>query len=497
MRLDAARSAGWTLIEAGAAQTLLLVTFLILARLLTPADYGLMAFATTFLSVPQFILSNGLIPVIINKESLSDDDLSTAFWTSLGLGGALMLVVLVCAGPLATVLGNPSLAPVLRWSSIQFLFMALGNVPSALYQRRLQFRVFALRSVVSFIGGGGVGIALALQGQGVWSLVANLLVQSMIAGTMLWAGLGWVPRLRFSMASFAEMQQNIRHTVAGNILASVTTRIDMLIIGAFSAELLGYYYFVQRLLLTISVGTYVPIGNVALPVLSRLRDDDARLSDSFSFMLWAAQVLWMPIVAGLGAIAPVMVPAVFGAAWVPSIPLMQILSLTAFTTCLYQFTYPVLLTKDRAALYPRLTVAQLIITAVPLLVATRFGLLATGWAYVAASVLTAFVHIAVLRSVLRASAHDLLRRSASVCLATLVMGLSVLLLGGALGGVSPWLAMAVEVGGGAVVFVGALFVVSLSDVLRLTATVLQLAPSRLVARVPRWVVAMAGVRAIG
>ena len=120
MRLDAARSAGWTLIEAGAAQTLLLVTFLILARLLTPADYGLMAFATTFLSVPQFILSNGLIPVIINKENLSDDDLSTAFWTSLGLGGALMLVVLVCAGPLARVLGNPSLAPVMRWASIQF-----------------------------------------------------------------------------------------------------------------------------------------------------------------------------------------------------------------------------------------------------------------------------------------------------------------------------------------------------------------------------------------
>ena len=497
MRLEAAKSAGWTLIEAASAQSLLLVTFLILARLLTPAEYGLMAFATTFLSVPQFILSNGLIPVIIDKENLSDDDLSTAFWTSLGLGCALMLIVLVCAGPLATVLGNPSLAPVLRWSSIQFVFMALGNVPSALYQRRLQFRVFALRSVVSFIGGGGVGIYLALQGEGVWSLVANLLVQSMIAGTMLWAGLGWVPRLRFSRASFAEMQRNIRHTVAGNILASVTTRIDMLIIGTFSAELLGYYYFVQRLLLTISVGTYVPIGNVSLPLLSRLRDDDARLRDSFSFLLWAAQVLWMPIVAGLGALAPVMVPAVFGPAWAPSIPLMQILSLTAFTTCLYQFTYPVLLTKDRAGLYPRLTVAQLLITATLLLAATRFGLLAIGWAYVAASVLTAVVHIAVLRSVLRASVHGLLRRSASVCMAVVVMGLSVVLLGRALSQVSPWLAMAVEIGCGAVVFVGTLFVVSHADSLRLTATVLQLAPSRVVALVPRWLVAMTEARELG
>lgn len=497
MRLEAAKSAGWTLMEAASAQSLLLLTFLILARLLTPADYGLMAFATTFLSVPQFILSNGLIPVIIDKENLSDDDLSTAFWTSLGLGCALTLMVLVCAGPLATVLGNPSLTPVLQWSSIQFIFMALGNVPSALYQRRLQFRVFALRSVVSFIGGGGIGIYLALQGQGVWSLVANLLVQSAIAGTMLWAGLGWVPRLRFSRASFAEMQRNIRHTVAGNILASVTTRIDMLIIGAFSAELLGYYYFVQRLLLTISVGTYVPIGNVSLPLLSRLRGDDARLRDSFSFMLWAAQVLWMPIVAGLGALAPQIVPAVFGSAWTPSIPLMQILSLTAFTTCLYQFTYPVLLIKDQAGLYPRLIAAQLLITTVLLLAATRFGLLTIGWAYVAASVLTAGVHIAVLRFVLHASVHSLLRRSASVCMAVIIMGFGVVLLGRALSHVSLWLAMAVEIGCGVVLFVSALFIVSHTDFLRLTATVLQLAPARVVALAPRWLIARTKARGFG
>lgn len=495
MKLAAAKSAGWTLIEAASAQSLLLVTFLVLARLLTPADYGLMAFATTIISVPQFILSNGLIPVLVSKADLSDDDISTGFWVSLGLGCLLTLLVLVCAGPIAAAVGNPLLGPVLRWSSLQFIFMALGNVPTALYQRRLQFRVFALRSVVSFIGGGGVGITLALHGEGVWSLVANLLVQSIIAGTMLWAGLGWHPRLRFSRASFGEMQRNIRHTIAGNILASVTARIDMLIIGAVNAEMLGYYYFVQRLLLTISVGTTVPISNVALPVLSKLRGDDEQLTDKVSFLLWTAQVLWMPIVAGLGAVAPVLVPNVFGAAWTPSAPLMQIIALTAFTACLYQFTYPVLLTKDRANLYPRLTMAQLVITAGLLLAASQIGLLAIGWAYVAASALTAAMHVLVLRHVLGASAPQLLRRSASVGVATVCMVLGVVALGRALDGASPWLTIALEIGCGALVFVAAMLVVSRADSLRLVATVLQLAPSRIVALVPRRLIVMTGARA--
>lgn len=497
VRAAAAKSAGWTLIEAASAQSLLLITFLILARLLTPNDYGLMAFATTVLIVPQFILSNGLIPVIINKQDLTDDDLSTAFWTSLGLGSALTMSVLIAAGPLAKLLNNPELAPVLRWSSLQFLFMALGNVPSALYQRRLQFRVFALRSVVSFIGGGGVGIYLALQGEGVWSLVANLVIQAMIAGTMLWPGLGWRPRFRFSRASFADMRENIRHTVTGNILASFTSRIDMLIIGALAPGLLGYYYFVLRLILTITVGTYVPIVNVSLPVLSKLRGDDAKLRDGVSFMLWAAQVLWMPLVAGLGAVAALAVPNVFGPAWSASVPLMQIISLTAFTTCLSQFTYQVLLIKDRTGIYPRLTIGQLIITAVFLATATRFGLIAIGWAYVAASALTALLHILVLRHVLHATIRSLLARSVSVGLATVAMVLTILLLGRMLGGVSPWAKMILEIMGGAAIFPVALLLFSRDDVARLIATILQLAPARFVARIPRRLIALTEARAPG
>lgn len=475
MRVEAARSVGWTFIEASSAQTILLVIFLILARLLTPAEYGLMALATTVLGVPQFILSNGLIPVIINRESLSDDELSTAFWTSVGIGAFLTLLIVVCAAPLAWLLHNPDLAPILRWSSLSFLFMALGNVPSALYQRRLQYRVFAIRSVTSFLGGGAVGITMALQGYGVWSLVGNLLVQSAISGTVLWIGAGWLPRLNFDLKLFNQMRENLSHTVAGNFLTSLTTRVDMLIIGWFSSEFLGYYYFVQRLLLTISVGTYVPIGNVLLPVLTRARNDVVGLRESFVFMLWTAQVLWMPVVAGLGAIAPVMVPNVFGANWTGAVPLLQIVSLTALTTCLYQFTYSILLTAGRARIYPFLTLAQLFLTSGLLMLAVRSGLEAVGWAYVAASLATAIIHLSAVHVVLGIAFGEMIMRSGSVVAATVAMVLAVVWVGREMQALSFWIILPSQVALGALVYVGVLFAIARSDTNRLTSMVISLA----------------------
>jgi PST family polysaccharide transporter len=463
------------LIEASSAQTLLLVIFLILTRLLTPADYGLMALATTVLSVPQFILSNGIIPVIIHRESLSDDDLSTAFWSSLGIGAALTVLVVLCAEPIAWLLRNPGLTPVLRWTAIPLVFMAIGNVPSALYQRRFQYGVFAIRSLVSFFFGGVVGIVMALHGAGVWSLVGNLVVQNVVSGTILWPGLGWYPRFLFNRASFIEMRDNIGHTVAGNFLASVTTRVDMLIIGAVDPALLGYYYFGQRLLLTISVGTYVPIGSILVPVLSRMRDDIVGLRDAFIFMTWTAQVLWMPIVAGLGATASIMVPNVFGGNWTAAVPLLQIISFTAVTACLYQFTYSVLLTTDRASLYPRLTMLQLIIVVVLLVPATHFGLAAIGWAYVAASLLTALTHLVVVRGALCMSLCELIIRLSSVVVATGAMVLIVLWLGHQMAGMSPWIILPGQIVLGALVYLGVLFLVARSDTNRLMTTVFDLA----------------------
>jgi O-antigen/teichoic acid export membrane protein len=184
------------------------------------------------------------------------------------------------------------------------------------------------------------------------------------------------------------------------------------------------------------------------------------------------------MVAGLGAIAAIMVPNVFGANWNAAVPLLEIISLTAFTTCLYQFTYSILLTTDRASIYPRLTIIQLLITVVLLVPATRLGLAAIGWAYVMASLLTAIIHLAAMRVVLRISFSGLLMRLSSVAVATIAMVLMVLWLGREMSEMSPWIILPSQIALGALVYVGVLFAVARSDANQLTSTVVDLAFNR-------------------
>ena len=183
----------------------------------------------------------------------------------------------------------------------------------------------------------------------------------------------------------------------------------------------------------------------------------------------------MPVVAGLGAIAPIMIPNVFGANWGAAVPLLQIIALTAFTTCLYQFTYSVLLTAGRANIYPRLTLAQLFLTSVLLIMAVRFGLMAVGWAYVAASLATAVIHLLAVRAVLHVSFGELAARLGSVVAATVAMVLAVLWAGREMYALSPWVILPSQIALGALVYGGVLFAVARSDTNRLTSTVVNLA----------------------
>jgi O-antigen/teichoic acid export membrane protein len=186
----------------------------------------------------------------------------------------------------------------------------------------------------------------------------------------------------------------------------------------------------------------------------------------------------MPTVAGLGAIAAIMVPNVFGAKWQAAVPLLEIISLTAFTTCFYQFTYSILLTSGRAELYPRLTVVQLLVTIVLMAAAAPLGLAAIGWAYVLVSLLTAILHLAVMRTVLRISFAALIGRFGSVAVATVSMVLAVLWFGRAMTAMPPYIVLPTGIALGAIVYVGVLLRVARSEAKQLTSAVMEVAYNR-------------------
>src|SRR5262249_10256900 len=158
---------------------------------------------------------------------------STAFWTNLAISGVFVLLTLVFAEPIASLFHEPGLAPVLRWLAPLPLGTALVSIHQAMFRRRLEFSAFAKRAVLGVGAGGVVGIACALAGLGVWSLVAQQLTNAVVSVVVIWVNCPWRPSLRFSRRRLAELAAFALSVMGSNLVNFVFRKTDVALIGYF------------------------------------------------------------------------------------------------------------------------------------------------------------------------------------------------------------------------------------------------------------------------
>ena len=221
----------WTLLDVGGSQGLSFLLYVILTRILTPAEYGVFALALSITAIANIVAFQGFSDALIQRDMTEEDDRSTAFWTNLGLGALLGGAIFLTAPLFARVFDAPELGPVLQAMSSLCLLRAMISVHSALCRRGIAGAVFAVRAIGGYVAGGVVGILMALQGWGVWSLVASQIVQAVTVMIVMWVTVRWVPRLRFSYASFRELAAFSRHLIAASVLMSVADKVDTLVIA--------------------------------------------------------------------------------------------------------------------------------------------------------------------------------------------------------------------------------------------------------------------------
>lgn len=471
MKIEAARSAAWALIESVGSQSLSLCVFMVLARILVPEDYSTMSLVAVMVALPTIVINNGMVPILVQRDPLDDADCYTVFWSVLAIGVVLAGVTIAVSHPIAAALHNPLLAPALDWMSLILVISGLGVVPSAIYMRELDYSTFVVRSMVGIFGGGVVGIGLALNGWGVWALVANQLSQTVISVLVLWYGARWLPRFRFSWRSFKALRAVAWQSMLANLLIFLTLRIDVLIIGIFApaAATLGIYYFVTRLMFILSTVTQVPINMVLIPVLRHVKNEPNRLRQVFLSMLWATQAFWTPLAAGLGIVSPTLIPLLFGAHWSPAVPVLQLASLTAFTAVLSLHTYCILYTAERLPTFIRLSVVQIVLVAGTYAMAARNGLVAIGIAYAGLSLVVGILHLQVVSRALGMSARSVIVRLSGVAAAGAVMVGAVAALQAAAPGAGA-LMLLVEIPVGALVYIATLVLLARSDVYELVTT---------------------------
>jgi len=375
MKRTAVVSALWAAGESWSLRGVSLIVFLVLARLVDPAAFGLVALAAVYVTTVQALSDQGLATALIQRESLEDAHKDSAFWANLAVGAILALATLALAAPAAAFYSEPRLAPILRWYALWPLLGSLSVVQQALLRRAMRFRELALRQLAGAIAGGIVGIAMAYAGMGVWALVGQQLVNQAVALVVLWSIAEWRPRFAFSYSHFKHLFGFGFNVLAANVVRAVGFQADRLVLGYFlGATELGYYSVAQRLLAIVTDFVAGSAERIVVPLFSRIQGEKERVNRGLMTAQRLLCLITIPAFVGLAATAPVLMPVVLGAKWQASVLSTQILAAASLGYCLSFFFGHVLTALGRPGLRLGIVTAQALAQAIVSLIGVRFGL---------------------------------------------------------------------------------------------------------------------------
>lgn len=423
---------------------------IILARLLRPDDFGLIAIIMFFLGVSQIFIESGFSRALIQKTNRSPLDYSTVFVFNLILSLLLYLLLFVTAPFIASFYEEPTLTSLIRVLSLTLVLNALVLVENVKLQVKVDFKKIAKINVVSVLGSGLAGVAFAFYGLGVWALVVQSLVHSLLCLVMFYGLASWRISLRFSTKHFRSMWRFSFHLLIAGFVATLTNNIYNLLIGKyFSVKNLGYYHRANNFTILTSDAVSQSIQQVTFPVLSQMQDDKERLVAAYIKMMKISAFIIFPVIAFLSVMAEPIVKVLLNEAWFPAIPLLQWMAFTRLLYPLNALNLNILNATGRSDLFLKVDVSKLPITAIALVLTLPLGVKAMVIGQVICAPLYYLVNTIVpgrlyayhffkqVRDVLPClTATVLLYVVAYFCVHSIESAVFQLLLGGVLGGVT-------------------------------------------------------------
>ena len=282
LRLESIKGVGWAAAERWSRVLFSFLVFALLARLLDPSAFGLVALAGLCTSLVEVFVSQGLGTALIQRRHLEAAHLDTVFWVSLVSGLALGLLTSLLAPVLTSLLAAPGLTPVLRVLSVTLPISALGIVPSAVLSRNMEFERLAIRSICAVVVGGIAGVATAWAGWGVWALVTQWVAGALAGVIALWVATPWRPGWQVTRTHFRELSRVGLALMGNNILWFFSRKGDEAVVGrGLGSTVLGAYSVANRLVATVLDLLASPIQAVAVPAMSRVQSDRQRLANAF------------------------------------------------------------------------------------------------------------------------------------------------------------------------------------------------------------------------
>jgi O-antigen/teichoic acid export membrane protein len=328
LRDHAARGAAWSMLAQTSIRVSGLVTFVILARLLAPEDFGAIALASTLVLALTVVADFGFSAYLVHVDRADQRTLSTAFWLNALAGLLLALGLVAISWPLSELVRAPQAAPVIAAVSLSVVLDSLRGVSAALLRRRFDFKALALRMLAATTVGQITAVVMAVAGAGVWALVGQVWAANLVATLWVWRAARWRPSMQFSSAAARAMGSYGVHVVSATLVIQVSAwATNGLISRYLGIQQLGYYAMAMRVVTMVVDSAHQAAGQFATPMLASVKGQRERLVQAYLSGQALITAVGVPVLAALAINADLLIPAVLGAKWIDAVPTFQFLAL--------------------------------------------------------------------------------------------------------------------------------------------------------------------------
>lgn len=371
----AIKGTAWSAIDNVTQMGVSFVVSIVLARLLSPDDYGLIGIINIFTVVCTAIINGGFSTALIRRKNVTDDDYNTAFIVNLGLSLVLYALIFIASPQIADFFEREELVSLTRVASLTMIIGALAMVQQTRLTKRIDFKAQTKITLTASVTSGVVGITMAFLDFGVWALVAQMLTAHVLRTVCLWMNNHWMPSLRFNKNSFDNLFGFGWKMMVSGILDSLWTQLYQVVVGKFyNAATLGQYTRSKQFSQMFSSNLTGVIQRVTYPVLSEIQDDRERMISAYRRVIKITMFLTFALMFALGAVSEPLLHCLIGEKWHEAATYLPLICLIGSFYPLHAINLNMLMVQGRSDLFLRLEIIKKIIALGPLFTGAFVGI---------------------------------------------------------------------------------------------------------------------------
>lgn len=430
LRVKTIKGVLWNAFEMLGGKTVQIVITIILARILAPEDFGIIGLLVIFSELSKVILDSGFSQALIRKNDVNQSDFSSVFYFNIVVGTILYVALYLSAPYISNFYDYPELTNVSRVVFLSIFINSFGIVQNAKIVKEVNFKILANRAIIANLIAGAVAVYLAYIGFGVWALVWQMVLASLLGVILLWIYSKWLPSLKFSFETVRSL-----FAFSGNLLLSgvfdvIVANIQGLLIGKFYTKAdLGFYSQAKQLSSIPSQTLTAVIRNVTYPTLSVIQDNVKQLKDAYRKVIRIAIFVVTPLMLGLLAVGNNLIPFILGDNWKPAIDFFMLLCVTGAIFPLNSVNLSIILVRGKGKTYLKLSILKRIITIIAILLTIKYSVLALVIGQVLATIINTIITMIYSGKEINYRFSEQIKDIGGIILISLIMAGSVFLFG--------------------------------------------------------------------